>query len=346
VVQDQTMIQVANLTKDYGSKRAVNMLSFEVPSGEVLGFLGPNGAGKSTTMKILTCYLAPTSGTVRVAGHDVGDESLQVRQNVGYLPENTPLYRDMTSLEFLEFAAALRGVEPAQRQGRIRKISELCALLDVLGQPVGELSKGFRQRLGLAQAMVHDPPILILDEPTSGLDPNQIVEIRELIKKIGKEKTVILSTHILSEVEATCGRVIIIHHGKMVADGSTEELTHGDLTHDLAFRCRMVVATNGAHEAAETEERADDADDRAEEGPQLVAVREKLAAVDGVASISEVEQSPEGIGLLVEGKGTSDLRPELFRCVKDNGWVLMEMQRRGANLEAVFRKLTRPVGGE
>jgi ABC-2 type transport system ATP-binding protein len=333
MVQDQTMIQVANLTKDYGSKRAVDQLSFEVPSGEVLGFLGPNGAGKSTTMKILACYLAPTSGTVRVAGHDVFEDSLQVRQNVGYLPENTPLYRDMTSLEFLEFVAALRGVEADQRERRIRQIAQVCGLFEVMGQPVGELSKGYRQRVGLAQAMVHDPPILILDEPTSGLDPNQIVEIRELIKEIGKQKTVILSTHILSEVEATCGRVIIIHQGKMVADGSTEELTHGDLTRDLAFRCRMVV---------DAQDGSDDADDGAGAG-QLSAVREKLAAVDGVAAISEVAQSPEGIGLLIEGKGTDDLRPELFRCVKDNGWVLLEMQRRGANLEAVFRKLTRPV---
>src|SRR5436190_16948604 len=218
------MIEVEGLTKNYGAFRAVDKVSFSVKRGEVLGFLGPNGAGKSTTMKILTCYLSPTAGRAVVAGHDVFSESLEVRKRIGYLPEDTPIYRDMTVLEFLQFAADMRGMERSKSQGRIREIGQRCGLTDVAGKLVGELSKGFRQRVGLAQAMLHDPDIVILDEPTSGLDPNQIVEIRSLIKEIGKEKTVILSTHILPEVQATCSRVIIISGGKLVADGTPDEL--------------------------------------------------------------------------------------------------------------------------
>ena len=203
------MIEVDGLTKDYGPTRAVDGVSFSVRRGEVLGFLGPNGAGKSTTMKMLTCFLSPTSGRAQVAGHDVFDESLTVRQHLGYLPEDTPIYRDMTVLEFLEFAAAMRGMDPSKRGARIKEVGQRCGLGDVAGKLVGELSKGYRQRVGLAQAMLHDPDILILDEPTSGLDPNQIVEIRSLIKEIGQEKTVILSTHILPEVQATCSRLAL-----------------------------------------------------------------------------------------------------------------------------------------
>src|SRR2546423_5766471 len=184
----ELMIQVENLTKDYGPTRAVDRVTFNVRKGEVLGFLGPNGAGKSTTMKILTCYLAPSGGTARVAGHDVFDESLEVRKRIGYLPEDTPIYKDMTVLEYLHFAAEVRGMEHARREQRIKEIGGRCGLADNAGKLVGELSKGFRQRLGLAQAMLHDPDILILDEPTSGLDPNPIVAIPSLIKEVGQEK--------------------------------------------------------------------------------------------------------------------------------------------------------------
>src|SRR5256714_10834495 len=187
----ELMIQVENLTKDYGPTRAVDRVTFNVRKGEVLGFLGPNGAGKSTTMKILTCYLAPSGGTARVAGHDVFDDSLEVRKRIGYLPEDTPIYKDMTVLEYLHFAAEVRGMEHTRREQRIKEIGGRCGLADNAGKLVGELSKGFRQRLGLAQAMLHDPDILILDEPTSGLDPNQIVEIRSLIQEVSHEKTVI-----------------------------------------------------------------------------------------------------------------------------------------------------------
>jgi ABC-2 type transport system ATP-binding protein len=314
--EERTMIRVDNLVKHYGSHHAVDGISFEVHSGEVLGFLGPNGAGKTTTMKVLTCFIAPTSGAARVGGQEVTEHPLEVRQQVGYLPEDTPLYHDLTPLEFLHFAAALRQVEAGRRRQRIREIAEVCGLIEVLGQPIGELSKGYRQRVGLAQAMVHDPPILILDEPTSGLDPNQIVEIRELIKRIGKEKTVILSTHILPEVQATCGRVIIIHEGKLVADGSPQELAHRETAN--AYRV-LVDAVGTATDA----------------------VSEKLTAVEGVSKLTAIDGEEGALGFMIGGAGTEDLRRKIFTCVKDNGWVLLGMQRQAASLEDVFRKLTR-----
>lgn len=313
---NKTMIRVENLVKMYGAHRAVDGISFEVHAGEVLGFLGPNGAGKTTTMKILTCFMAPTTGTAQVGGFDVQDNSLQVRQQIGYLPEDTPLYQDLTVLEYLEFASALRQVPAADRRRRIRDICEVCGLNDVLAKQIGELSKGYRQRVGLAQAMIHNPPILILDEPTSGLDPNQIVEIRELIKEIGKEKTVILSTHILPEVQATCSRVIIIHEGKLVADGTPQDLVHRDAENSV----RLLV----------------DAGQVAKE-----AVLDKLRSIPGVAKIAPTAGEDGADGYLVNVAGAQDVRRDLFRCVKDNGWLLLEMQRQSASLEDVFRKLTR-----
>jgi ABC-2 type transport system ATP-binding protein len=314
--QERTMIRVENLVKDYGGHHAVDGISFEVHAGEVLGFLGPNGAGKTTTMKILTCFIAPTSGIATVAGQEVLENSLVVRQQIGYLPEDTPLYPELTPLEFLQFASALRQVEASQRRRRIREIAEVCGLLNVLDQPIGELSKGYRQRVGLAQAMIHNPPILILDEPTSGLDPNQIVEIRELIKQIGKEKTVILSTHILPEVQATCGRVIIIHEGKLVADGTPQELAHRDSENTY----RVLLDSEGAPKDQ---------------------VSEKLQTIEGVAKVGEMEGDNGYLGFVIGAQGSVDLRRDIFSCVKDNGWVLLEMQRQAASLEDVFRKLTR-----
>src|SRR5436190_9007460 len=240
------MIEVEGLTKNYGAFRAVDKVTFNVRKGEVLGFLGPNGAGKSTTMKMLTCYLAPTEGSAKVAGFDIFDQSIEVRRRIGYLPEDTPIYRDMTVLEYLQFAADLRQMDPAKTPGRIKEIGGRCGLAEVAGKLVGELSKGFRQRLGLAQAMLHDPDILILDEPTSGLDPNQIVEIRSLIKEMGKEKTVILSTHILPEVQATCSRILIINGGRLVADGTPDELR----AREKGSRYRVVVESNGVAQDA------------------------------------------------------------------------------------------------
>jgi ABC-2 type transport system ATP-binding protein len=328
----ESMIRVEQLTKSYGPKRAVDQLTFQVPRGEVLGFLGPNGAGKSTTMKILTCYLAPTSGIAEVGGMDVRTDSLKVRQRLGYLPEDTPLYQDLTTLEFLEFAARLRQVDPAQRTRRIREIARVCGLFEVMGQPVGELSKGYRQRVGLAQAMVHDPPILILDEPTSGLDPNQIVEIRELIKEIGEEKTVVLSTHILSEVEATCGRVIIIHEGRMVADGTTAELTERLRIN----RYRLVVDPAPGRET--------ESDDERENGSRTHLVVEKLRSMDGVESVTPVTVTADDehgdVEVIVSFEGETDRRRDLFAFAEQVGWTLLELSRRAATLEDVFRELT------
>src|SRR3954468_5656422 len=314
------MIQVENLTKDYGPARAVDKVTFNVRKGEVLGFLGPNGAGKSTTMKMLTCFLAPTGGTARVAGHDVFDQSLEVRRRIGYLPEDTPIYRDRTVLEYLHFAAEMRGMEHARRELRIKEIGGRCGLTESAGKLVGELSKGFRQRLGLAQAMLHNPDILILDEPTSGLDPNQIVEIRSLIKEVGQEKTVILSTHILPEVQATCSRILIISGGKLVADGTPDELR----ARERGGRYRVVVESNGVAKEA---------------------IRDRLAGLAGVARCEMVAGEEGSYGFSIDGASTEDLRKHLFRAAVDNRWTLLELVRESASLEDVFRTLT-AVGEE
>ena len=311
----ELMIQVDNLTKVYGTTRAVDDVTFNVRKGEVLGFLGPNGAGKSTTMKVLTCYLAPTAGRAKVAGFDVFDNSLEVRKHLGYLPEDTPLYKDMTVLEYLQFAAAMRGMASDRSEKRIKEIGGRCGLREVAGKLVGELSRGYRQRVGLAQAMLDDPDILILDEPTSGLDPNQIVEIRQLIKEVGKEKTVILSTHILPEVQATCSRIVIISSGKLVADGSPDELR----AREKASRYRLVVEANGAT--------AD-------------AVKARLASIKGVSRCETVLGEGGAHAFSLDAAGDEDLRKILFRAAVDNKWTLLELHREAASLETVFRNLT------
>jgi ABC-2 type transport system ATP-binding protein len=309
------MIEVEGLTKDYGATRAVDQVTFNVRKGEVLGFLGPNGAGKSTTMKMLTCYLAPTAGSAKVAGYDVFADSLEVRRRIGYLPEDTPIYREMTVLEYLQFVADLRQMDPAKAPARIREIGGRCGLGDVAGKLVGELSKGYRQRVGLAQAMLHDPDILILDEPTSGLDPNQIVEIRSLIKEIGQEKTVILSTHILPEVQATCSRIVIISGGKLVADGTPQDLRQ----RERGSRYRVIVEKNGA-------------------APE--SVRDRLATLAGVARCETIAGETGALSFAIDGTGSDDLRKTIFRAAVDNKWSLLELARESASLEDVFRHLT------
>ena len=311
----ELMIQVENLTKVYGATRAVDDVTFNVRKGEVLGFLGPNGAGKSTTMKVLTCYLAPTGGRAKVAGFDVFDNSLEVRKHLGYLPEDTPLYKDMTVLEYLQFAAAMRGMASDRSEKRIKEIGGRCGLHEVAGKLVGELSRGYRQRVGLAQAMLDDPDILILDEPTSGLDPNQIVEIRQLIKEVGKEKTVILSTHILPEVQATCSRILIISSGKLVADGSPDELR----AREKASRYRVVVESS-----AGTAE----------------AIKARLGSIKGVSRCEPVLGEDGAHAFSLDAAGDEDLRKVLFRAAVDNKWTLLELHREAASLETVFRNLT------
>ena len=230
------MLKVQNLTKIYGSQKAVNDISFEAKAGEIVGFLGPNGAGKSTTMKIATCYLTATSGNVEVCGYNVQQNSMEVRQNIGYLPEHNPLYLDMYVKEFLEFIGGIYGLKGQSLQKRISDVIELFGLTLEYKKKIGQLSKGYRQRVGLAQALIHDPKVLILDEPTTGLDPNQLAEIRQVIRNIGKEKTVIFSTHILQEVEAICDRVVIINHGIIVKDCPIIEMRQMGKTMEDVFR--------------------------------------------------------------------------------------------------------------
>ncbi|MDH4221908.1 MAG: ATP-binding cassette domain-containing protein [candidate division Zixibacteria bacterium] len=309
------MIRVKNLTKNYGELKAVDDISFEVKTGEIVGFLGPNAAGKTTTMRIITCFMPPTSGTVEVDDLNIFDNSLEIRGKIGYLPENAPLYWEMNVVEYLEFIMGLRGVGKDNFSQRKKDIIDLCGLGSVTHKDIGELSKGFRQRVGLAQAMIHNPEILILDEPTIGLDPNQIVEIRNLIKQLGREKTVILSTHILPEVEATCGRVLIIHEGKIVADGTPKELQSG-----FEGKERIYLELKKTVENIES----------------------KLKMLEQVEKVEKVATpSVETRGFYIESDKGVDLREKLFNYSVQNNWTILEMRREQASLEQIFRLLTR-----
>jgi ABC-2 type transport system ATP-binding protein len=310
-------IKVKNLTKYYGEVKALDDISFEVKKGEILGFLGPNGAGKTTTMKIITCYLTPTAGDVELDGLNVQQHSLQIRSKIGYLPEQNPLYLDMNVIDYLEFAAQLNGVKKEDIPGRIRAMIDVCGLGDVKHRDIGELSKGFRQRVGLGQAMIHSPEFLILDEPTIGLDPNQIVEIRNLIKELGKEKTVVLSTHILPEVQSTCNRVLIINEGKIVADGTTEEL-----------RQQFV-----AGEIIKLEIKAD------VQNP-LESIFPHLKSLASVQTVEMIEHVGNIFSMNVHSSKGADVREAVFQTAIAQGWVLLEMHRQTTSLEEVFHKLT------
>lgn len=306
-------IVVENLTKKYGPQRAVDNISFRINTGEVLGFLGPNGAGKTTTMKIIACYMAPNEGDVKVGDFSVREKTEEVKKHIGYLPENNPLYLDMPVMDYLEFVALLQGVEKTKVQNRIREMIGICGLNPEKHKKIGELSKGYRQRVGLAQAMIHDPKILILDEPTTGLDPNQIVEIRNLIREIGKEKTVVLSTHILPEVEATCNRILIINKGKIVADGSSANLRKQAQGQEIL------------------KVRIEDENDR-NLIFQCLKSLETVALVDFISAsenVFEVQSKPE----------TSSRRAIFELCVK-NKWALTEMTFVETRLEDIFRNLT------
>jgi ABC-2 type transport system ATP-binding protein len=322
---DNVMIHVEHLSKDYGGdKRAVDDISFDVRRGEVLGFLGPNGAGKTTTMKILTSFLAPSAGRAQVAGHDVYDDSLEARRHIGYLPEDTPLYKDMTVLEYFGFVADMRGLSPDNRRARIKRVVEQCGIEDRLGMYIGELSKGFRQRVGLAQAILHEPEVLILDEPTSGLDPNQIVEIRNVIKQIGESKTVIFSTHILGEVQATCSRVIIISDGKLVADGTPD-----DLARKTSGASEIIVEIGGA--------RGNDQDP--------LALLRRIDGIEDVKALTASDWSlsdrPRATTFRVTAKTGCDPRGDIARVIATaQGMDLLQLTPEKASLEDVFRKLT------
>jgi ABC-2 type transport system ATP-binding protein len=304
-------ITVTDLTKTYGSQRAIDNISFEVETGEILGFLGPNGAGKSTTMKIITCFLKPTSGSVSLNGYSIHEHSRAIRRRIGYLPEHTPLYTDMAIVDYLKLSAELQGVPSSQVETRVREMIDLCGLGPERHKRIGELSKGYRQRVGLAQALIHDPEVLILDEPTTGLDPNQIVEIRSLIKEIGRKKTVMLSSHILKEVEATCDRILIINRGRLVADGSTEELRRRATGAD---QLRIQLKADGADTGG------------------------ALKALPSIAAIRPGEKGAHS--WVVDARPESDPREDIFHLCVDKGWVLTEMTPIESSLEDIFRELT------
>jgi len=307
------MIEVESLTKRYGRATAVDGVSFRVERGEILGFLGPNGAGKTTTMRILTCYLPPTEGTARVAGHDVFAQPMEVKKRVGYLPETPPLYPDMTVREYLEFCARIKNVPGGERKTRVADAIERCRVGDVRETLIAKLSKGYRQRVGLAQAILHNPDVLILDEPTAGLDPKQIIETRELIRSLAGSHTVILSTHILPEVSMTCGRVVIINKGRVVAEDTPENLTR-----------RLKGAGTIRVEA-----RGDDA-----------AILEAVRAVPGVLAAHPRGGHDGAVIIDVEAEAGRDVRAELASAVVTKGHALLGLQQMGMSLEEIFLHLT------
>ncbi len=307
------MIEVESLTKRYGRATAVDGVSFRVNKGEILGFLGPNGAGKTTTMRILTCYLPPTGGTARVGGYDVYEQPMEVRRRVGYLPETPPLYPDMSVRDYLDFCAKIKGVSAGDRKGKVGDAIEKCRVGDVRTTLIGKLSKGYRQRVGLAQAILHNPDVLILDEPTAGLDPKQIIETRELIRSLGGEHTVILSTHILPEVSMTCGRVVIINKGRVVAEDTPENLTR-----------RLAGAGTLRLEI------------RGEEIPVL----DTLRAVPGVLAARLKGGHNELLVVDVEAEAGRDVRAELASAVVAAGHGLLGLEQVGMSLEDIFLELT------
>jgi len=307
------MIRVEDLVKHYGEVKAVQGISFEVSDGEILGFLGANGAGKSTTLKVITGFLSPTSGNVFVDDLNILDDSLEIRKRVGYLPELNPLYNEMMVYDLLEFVAQVRGIAGRAFRDALRRVVDQCGLEGVVHRQIGECSKGYRQRIGLATAMIHDPEILILDEPVTGLDPNQIAEIRELIRELGKLKTLVISSHILQEIQATVDRIIIIHEGKIVADGTSDELMAG-------FRGQSRLTMEVKNAVPESIHRLE------EQLPDL--------------SVTAVAEQDSSRLLTIEYGRTLDPRENIFLYARDNDWVILEMSLAQVQLEDVFRNLT------
>jgi ABC-2 type transport system ATP-binding protein len=317
------MIQATGLSKRFGSVRALDKVNFEVRRGEVVGFLGPNGAGKSTTMRILTCYIAANSGAARVNGHDVFDRPLEVRKALGYLPQRAPLYTDMNVWEYLKFAAEIRGLDESTFKQRLRKVVEVCGLAQSLGKEIGTLSHGYRQRVGLGQALIHDPQILILDEPTSDLDPNEKAEVLRYIKEIGKDRTILLSTHNLAEVEEACARAIIVSKGRVVADGPLDSIR------SKTGRVRYVVTIDEKNAEA------------GRKAPSIGEVEAALSGLSGARGARELPTDETAHKLEVIGPQDTDLRAEIFRLMVQKGWTLLELRRDAQSLDAVFRDLTK-----
>jgi len=305
-------IVVENLVKTYGPQRAVDNISFTVRTGEVLGFLGPNGAGKTTTMKAITTFLVPDSGNIKVGKYSIYDEPEQLKKNIGYLPENNPLYEDMPVIDYLKFVGKLQGIADRELTDSLINVIDLCGLEGEKHKKIGELSKGYKQRVGLAQALIHKPEVLILDEPTTGLDPNQIVEIRELIRKIGREKTVILSSHILAEVEATCDRIMIINKGKIVADGTTREL-RSQASGSATLKVKI-------------------------EGGTLDEVFSALKEISGVTVVDFLDK--QNFRFVLEGDPEAKLANAVFAACVKKGWVITELIPVETKLEDIFKELT------
>ena len=309
------VIEAKDLTKHYGDFVAIDKLNFAVRKGEIVGLLGPNGAGKTTTMKILTCFTSPTEGTAQVNGFDVFDDPLGARAGIGYLPESTPLYTEMLVYEYLEFAAEMRGLKGDKAKQQMKRAVEQTSIGDVVAKEIRALSKGYRQRVGLAQALIHEPSLLILDEPMSGLDPNQAIEVRDVIKEIGKERTVILSTHNLAEVQVTCDRVLIIARGKIVADDTPKALS------DRTGRARFTVTL-------------------LDKGDSTADASAQLQKIEGADIVRKVESQSGERSFELVPKGDLDLRPAIFRAAVDGGHTLIGLTREGNNLEEIFRQLT------
>lgn len=310
------MIQVENLTKFYNDLCAVDSINLKIEKGEIVGILGPNGAGKTTMLRMLTGYFKPSSGTITVNDLSIEKNLLPIKKTLGYLPESAPLYKEMIVFDYLALIASIRGIKKRKRFTHIKKISTLCSLEQIMHKTINELSKGLKQRVGIAHAMINDPEILILDEPTSGLDPNQIIEIRKIIRKIGKEKTVILSTHILSEAEATCDRIIIINKGKIVADDKTENLKK----HNKGERIINLSLINAEF---------NDVDD----------LLSKIKGVNSVALINKKQQ----LNIALECSDKKELRQEIYQNIKKTDWILTEFHQKTKNLETIFRELTMEV---
>ncbi|MBW5389986.1 ABC transporter ATP-binding protein [Brachyspira hampsonii] len=312
------MILVENLNKYYGDFHALKGVSFEINAGEIVGILGPNGAGKSTTLRILTCYLSPTSGNAIIDGKSILNNEREVKKVIGYLPESAPLYDDMSVFDYLVYMAEIQELERSRLNERLKYVVEACSLKDVISKSIGELSKGYKQRVGIAGAIIHDPKILILDEPTNGLDPNQIVEIRELIKELGKEKTVLISTHILSEVEATCSRAIIINQGNVIADADPKHLTlNNSKENKISSRIKLSIKTS---------------DDDSK-------IIEKLKKIENVYDV-KAEDNGDLKDITIYSND-EEPREKIYSFIKSTDWIIYEMFRERENLEEVFHTLTK-----
>lgn len=311
------MISVENLNKYYGDFHALKGISFEIKSGEIVGILGPNGAGKSTTLRILTCYISPTSGNAFIDGKSILDNEREVKKIIGYLPESAPLYDDMSVFDYLVYMADIQELERSRLNERLKYVVNACSLKDVISKSIGELSKGYKQRTGIAGAIIHDPKILILDEPTNGLDPNQIAEIRELIKELGKEKTVLISTHILSEVEAACSRAIIINQGNVIADADPKHLSLNNNKNKLNIRIKLSLKT-------------DDDNNR---------IIEKLKKIENVYDVKA--ENNGNLKHITIYSNDEEPREKIYNFIKNTDWLIYEMMKERENLEEVFHTLTK-----